>query len=167
MFTILRQHCTTFSFHLNSVTFCLVSHRLATPISQLNFRANIVVCGSKPFEEDHWKSIRFWNPNDTSTSTSASGVDEGPAFVEMAVVKPCSRCTVPYVDPNLGVPYEGKELPKLLKEMRTGAKIGIQKKEWQREVRVCVCACVWYFPERWCFTWMEDPPHLVTNNCCG
>ena len=57
--------------------------RLQQPVDMIRFRPNLVVSGCEPFEEDSWRRIRI-----------------GP--VEFRVVKPCSRCIVPTIDPGTG-----------------------------------------------------------------
>ena len=61
------------------------------------FRPNIVVSGCRPFEEDNWKKIQI-----------------GDAILR--VVKPCSRCTIPNVDPATGI--LGNEPSQTLKKYR-------------------------------------------------
>jgi uncharacterized protein YcbX len=53
--------------------------RLDAPLPMNRFRPNLVVEGCKPFEEDTWKRIRIGE-------------------VELALVKPCSRCEVTTID---------------------------------------------------------------------
>jgi uncharacterized protein YcbX len=49
--------------------------RLAKPLPMDRFRPNLVVRGAAPYEEDLWKRIRIGD-------------------VELAIVKPCSRCVI-------------------------------------------------------------------------
>jgi uncharacterized protein YcbX len=58
--------------------------RLPSPVSMSRFRPNIVVTGCPPHAEDDWRKLRIGN--DTV----------------FQVVKPCSRCTIPNVDPATG-----------------------------------------------------------------
>ena len=58
--------------------------RGGAPVSMARFRPNLVLGGLHPFDEDHLKEIVF----DTA---------EGP--VRLRLVKPCTRCTIPNVDP--------------------------------------------------------------------
>lgn len=53
----------------------------ATLMTVKRFRPNLVVTGSRPYEEDDWKSIQI-------------------GAVGFRVVKPCSRCTITTVDPE-------------------------------------------------------------------
>lgn len=66
-------------------------------VEMRQFRPNIVVSGCQPFEEDSWKRIQI---GDTI----------------LRVVKPCSRCTIPNVDPATGV--RGNEPSQTLKKYR-------------------------------------------------
>jgi len=52
-----------------------------TPIQIQRFRPNLVVTGAIPHEEDRWRRIRIGR-------------------VELAIVKPCARCSIPLVDPS-------------------------------------------------------------------
>ncbi len=51
------------------------------------FRPNIVVTGCKAFSENDWKKIRINN-------------------LEFNLVKPCSRCVIPSIDPSTGLIQE-------------------------------------------------------------
>ncbi len=57
--------------------------RLDTPISMLRFRPNLVVQGCAAFAEDHWKEMRIGD-------------------LRFRIVKPCSRCIIPSIDPATG-----------------------------------------------------------------
>jgi hypothetical protein len=63
--------------------------RLPKPLPMERFRPNLVVRGTAPYEEDLWKRIRIGG-------------------VELAVVKPCARCTIPSTDQQTGE-RDGKE----------------------------------------------------------
>ena len=56
-----------------------LNSRLETSLPMNRFRPNLVVSGCGPFEEDTWKRIRIGE-------------------VELALVKPCSRCEVTTID---------------------------------------------------------------------
>ncbi len=58
--------------------------RLKTPVMMNRFRANIVIAGGEPWEEDSWGALRI-----------------GGAEIELP--KPCERCKVITVDPDTGV----------------------------------------------------------------
>ncbi|MET0401051.1 MAG: MOSC domain-containing protein [Cystobacter sp.] len=53
--------------------------RLPQPVEMNRFRPNLVVSGGEPFAEDRWKRLRIGD-------------------VELAIVKPCSRCVFVNVD---------------------------------------------------------------------
>ena len=57
--------------------------RLSRSVGMERFRPNLVVAGCDPYEEDTWKVLR---------------INE----VTLHAVKPCSRCTIPTVDPETG-----------------------------------------------------------------
>ncbi len=59
------------------------NQHLAVPIEMKRFRPNIVVSGCEPFAEDDWKILRIGE-------------------MEFSVVKPCSRCVIPSIDPATG-----------------------------------------------------------------
>lgn len=63
-------------------------HRGEGVINVQRFRPNVVVSGAGAHAEDAWRRVQI-------------------AGVELALVKPCDRCTVPAVDPATGV--RGKE----------------------------------------------------------
>ncbi|HSK12345.1 MAG TPA: MOSC domain-containing protein, partial [Phnomibacter sp.] len=80
-----------------------LNSRLDEPVGIERFRPNIVFAGALPFEEDGWKKINV-----------------GP--VEMAVVKPCSRCVMTTIDPATGI--AGKEpLATLSRYRQVGNKV--------------------------------------------
>ncbi len=54
---------------------------LSEPIESLRFRPNIVVAGAEPYAEDTWRRVRI-------------------GAIEFDVVKPCSRCVIPSIDPR-------------------------------------------------------------------
>ncbi|MFL6351089.1 MAG: MOSC domain-containing protein [Bryobacteraceae bacterium] len=57
-----------------------LNERLPTPVGMERFRPNLVIAGAKPHEEDGWRRLRLGE-------------------VELAVVKPCARCSTVLVDP--------------------------------------------------------------------
>jgi len=61
------------------------------PIPMSRFRPNIVIHGTRPFEEDRWKVIRIYSDND-----SGSGII-------LHVVKACPRCKQSCTDQSTGV----------------------------------------------------------------
>jgi len=60
-----------------------LNRRLDEPVQMRRFRPNLVVDSSEPFEEDTWRKIRAGE-------------------VELNLVKPCARCSIPTVDPDTG-----------------------------------------------------------------
>lgn len=76
-----------------------LNKRLAKPVSDLNFRPNIVVQGCRAFEEDCWQGLLI-------------------AGQHFECVKPCSRCTVPTVDPATGKRDPAVEPLKTLRTFR-------------------------------------------------
>jgi len=65
-----------------------VQQRAAAPVTMQRFRPNLVLDGLEAHDEDHIDDIVF----DTS---------DGP--VRLKLVKPCTRCTIPDVDPATGL----------------------------------------------------------------
>jgi uncharacterized protein YcbX len=61
--------------------------RGAAPVEMNRFRPNLVLSGLDAYGEDHLDEIRFDTP-------------EGEVLLKL--VKPCSRCTIPSVDPTTG-----------------------------------------------------------------
>ena len=60
------------------------NQHLDSPVEMNRFRPNIVVAGCDAFAEDNWRSIRIGE-------------------LEFSVVKPCSRCVIPSLDPVSGI----------------------------------------------------------------
>jgi len=58
--------------------------RGVAPVAMQRFRPNLVLDGLQPFDEDHIDEITFDTP-------------QGP--VRLRLVKPCTRCSIPNVDP--------------------------------------------------------------------
>jgi len=58
-----------------------LNRRLATPLSMRRFRPNLVIAGSEPHAEDGWRRLRIGD-------------------LTLRVVKPCSRCVIPSIDPD-------------------------------------------------------------------
>ena len=58
--------------------------QLDSDIDMRRFRPNIVVGGCEPFAEDQWQSIRIGD-------------------IRFNLVKPCSRCIMPSINPDTGV----------------------------------------------------------------
>ena len=62
--------------------------RLVQPLPMRRFRPNLVVGGTAPYAEDHWRRIRIGETT-------------------LRVVKPCSRCVITTIDPETA--ERGKE----------------------------------------------------------
>lgn len=77
----------------------LNSH-LREPVSVRRFRPNLLIAGAEPYAEDRWRKIAI------------SGIP-------IALVKPCPRCVVTTIDPDLGVPT-GQEPLLTLGRLRRG-----------------------------------------------
>jgi uncharacterized protein len=95
-----------------------VNSHLKNKITMNRFRPNLVVSGCNPYAEDSWKSITF----------------AGEESIAMSVVKPCSRCTIPNIDPATGIPDPSREPSFTMKKFRNGASIGLTKESWQKQV---------------------------------
>ncbi|WP_286222624.1 MOSC domain-containing protein [Marinobacter apostichopi] len=61
-----------------------LNSRLQEPVEMRRFRPNVVVQGAASWDEDHWREL-----------------DVGGC--RLSLVKPCSRCVMTTVDPDLGV----------------------------------------------------------------
>ncbi|CAE6949572.1 Fe-S protein [Vibrio sp. B1FLJ16] len=70
------------------------------------FRTNLVVAGTKPFEEDSWKRIRIGE-------------------VEFESLKPCERCILTTVNTQRGTFRESKEPLKTLQKFRSNERGGV------------------------------------------
>lgn len=93
------------------------------PIEMERFRPNVVVAGSgmPPFAEDGW-------------STVTTGRDADGNSLTCRLVKPCTRCTIPDINPATGV-TEGREIFQALSRLRTGKvlrqeKLVYDRREW-------------------------------------
>lgn len=60
-----------------------LNSRLDSPVAMTRFRPNLVVRGCEAFAEDTWRALRIGD-------------------VSFRIVKPCSRCTIPGIDPATG-----------------------------------------------------------------
>lgn len=74
-----------------------LNSRMEIPIPMDRFRPNLVVSGTKPYEEDTWKMIRIGN-------------------IVFQVAKPCARCVFTTIDQETGI--QGKEPLKTLSTYR-------------------------------------------------
>jgi uncharacterized protein YcbX len=82
------------------------------PADMARFRPNIVLSGSGPWADDAMGSVRLGG---------GEGGAGGGGGVEVALVKPCSRCTVPLVDQSTGEVNRNKEPIATLQKYRCGA----------------------------------------------
>ncbi|XP_019621970.1 PREDICTED: mitochondrial amidoxime reducing component 2-like [Branchiostoma belcheri] len=80
-----------------------LNNKLTTPVAMRNFRPNIVVSGSEPFQEDDWLHIRIGK-------------------VDIRTVLPCNRCLVTTINPETGVKDKAKEPLKTLESYRLSTK---------------------------------------------
>ena len=77
-----------------------LNSRLDTPLPMIRFRPNIVVQGCEPFAEDTWHRIAIGD-------------------MTFRIVKPCSRCIIPSIDPHTG--ERGAEPTRTLSQYRRRA----------------------------------------------
>ena len=94
-----------------------LNETLPFSITMDRFRPNIVVKNCAPYEEDHWRQVVF---------------KAGQIIVN--VVKPCSRCTIPDVDPVIGVMDENHTVSKELMNIRAGEHLGFDNPKWKKKV---------------------------------
>ncbi len=66
---------------INQASLDDLNQRLKSPVEMRRFRPNLVIDGSEPFAEDSWKRIRIGD-------------------ITFRLVKPCSRCIIPSIDPD-------------------------------------------------------------------
>ena len=83
-----------------------LNRRSAEQHSMDQFRTNLVVSDTTPFEEDTWKRIRIGE-------------------VEFESVKPCERCILTTVNTRRGTFRESKEPLKTLQEFRANERGGV------------------------------------------
>jgi uncharacterized protein YcbX len=96
-----------------------IGNRAKKDITMARFRPNIVVKNCQPFAEDSWTNIVFRSkPN-----------------MNAKIVKPCSRCSIPDVDPTTGSYDNNRTLSKSLSSFRTGNHLNLGIEKWQKEVR--------------------------------
>lgn len=72
----------------------LLNQKLDSPVAMIRFRPNLVVAGCQAHAEDGWREIRIGD-------------------IGFRIVKPCSRCPIPTVNPQTG----RKEGPEPLKTL--------------------------------------------------
>lgn len=77
-----------------------LSKKIMRELDMRRFRPNIVVEGSRPYDEDNWKHVRIGND------------------VWFRNVKPCQRCMMIDTDPDTGKRGEDEDALKVLKSYR-------------------------------------------------
>ncbi|MBI1216542.1 MAG: MOSC domain-containing protein [Alphaproteobacteria bacterium] len=82
----------------NAASLADLNARLETPLPMNRFRPNIVISGAEAWAEDAWKKIRIGG-------------------IEIAIVKPCTRCIVTTTDQKTGERH-GNEPLRSLKDFR-------------------------------------------------
>jgi uncharacterized protein YcbX len=95
----------------------------APPVPIDRFRANIVTsggAGGAPWAEDAWGVVRLGGEGGGEGGSGGGG-----STADVALVKPCSRCTVPLVDQATGKVARDKEPIATLQRFRTGAALGL------------------------------------------
>lgn len=78
--------------------------RLAAPLPVERFRSNLLVSGAEPYAEDGWRRIRI-------------------GALELLIVKPCDRCSITTVDPELGIRTGDEPLRTLARYRRAGGSV--------------------------------------------
>ena len=103
-----------------------------------NFRPNIVVRGVvQPWDEDNWGDISFQNVRKLTTGSASMRESETEGECEsirMSVVKPCSRCQVPNLDPATGIADPQSEPSRTLKKFHCGKHMNLQSNKFLGEV---------------------------------
>jgi len=77
------------------------------------FRGNVVVDDAPPYAEDLWSTVRIAD------------------VVDAELCKPCSRCSIPAVDPDTGESSGGAPLVRALSRLRSGAALGTSNRLWR------------------------------------
>jgi uncharacterized protein YcbX len=83
-----------------------LNRRLLKPVTMDRFRANLVIDGSPAWTEDTWRRIRM-------------------GALTLRIVKACSRCAIPTLDPLTGERPDGNEPLRTLARFRRDADGGI------------------------------------------
>ena len=81
----------------------LLNDQMATPVDMNRFRPNLVISGCAAHAEDNWKRLRI-------------------SSVELAIVKPCARCSVVLIDQETCV-SDVEPLKTLSTYRRSGGKV--------------------------------------------
>ncbi|KAK7493476.1 hypothetical protein BaRGS_00015376 [Batillaria attramentaria] len=96
-FTALSDYCGYMV--LSNPSLDALNQRLSDPVPISNFRANIIVDGCAPFEEDNWVSLRIGK-------------------AELRALDSCTRCVLVTVDQEKGVKDKNEEPLSTLKKFR-------------------------------------------------
>ncbi|KAJ1429664.1 hypothetical protein B484DRAFT_430838 [Ochromonadaceae sp. CCMP2298] len=94
------------------------------PLTMARFRPNIVVSGSKAFAEDTWDLLRVAVKTHTGAASS----------LDMSVVKPCARCTIPNINPATAQVSEDREPSRSMLKFRSGEAAGFSKESWKKQL---------------------------------
>lgn len=109
-----------FPFLLASIgSLDVLNKKLLEPVTMERFRPNIIVENCSPYAEDGWKQIKFLNEMEPLITN---------------VVKPCSRCTIPNIDPNMGSFTPDGQPSKVMKTFRTGKALNLGKAKWDGQL---------------------------------
>ena len=81
-----------------------LNRRLPAPLPMERFRPNLVISGCEAYAEDNWRRIRIGE-------------------LVFRVVKPCSRCIIPTIDPETGKRQGDEPLTTLLQYRRQGNQV--------------------------------------------
>ena len=84
-------------------------------VDNRRFRGNVVVDDAKAYAEDTWSVIAL-----------------GAREVQAELCKPCSRCSIPLVDPDVGSPALGAPLARALSRARSGAALRTANRLWRQ-----------------------------------
>ena len=103
------------------------NEHIKEPITHARFRANIILQGTSPFIEDTWEKVRFHGVKYLAGNAGLSTVD-------MSVVKPCARCTMPNINPDTAVPDANREPSRSMQAFRSGNAIGLKNEKWGKQV---------------------------------
>ncbi|POZ61181.1 MOSC domain-containing protein [Chromobacterium alticapitis] len=85
---------------INQASLDELNQQLPAPASLRNFRPNLVIAGAYPWQEDEWRVIRIGD-------------------LVFDVMKPCTRCVLTTMDPELGIKRaDGEPLQTLVRTRR-------------------------------------------------
>jgi uncharacterized protein YcbX len=87
--------------------------RPTTRVDGRRFRGNVVVDDAPAYAEDRWASIQISQD------------------IHAELCKPCSRCTIPAVDPDTGSTEHGDAVVRALAQTRGGAALGTSNRFWR------------------------------------